>query len=559
MKEPHTSRDSDDRRGLSDLSTALRDRVAELEARVLELDAERARLQRCSDEDRTEKEWFAAVLNSISEEVYFTDIERRYTYANPAALREFGHASVAGVPLESIVAKLEVLRSDGTRRPLEEAPPLRALAGEIVRDEEQIVRVPRTGELRHREVSSAPVRNAHGKIIGSVSVVRDVTEQRRMNAELKAADRRKDEFIAMLAHELRNPLVPIRAGVELLKSSKSRSEIIDVIRPMMERQVANMVRLIDDLLDVSRITAGKIELKPQWVTIASLVGNAIEANRMAMTEGALDLTLNLAEPNQALFVDPTRFTQVISNLLQNATKFTPLGGHLAISAAVMNASDTGAPQLVLTVSDSGIGISPEMLPRVFDLFVQSHEHRDHDKSGLGIGLTLSRRLVEMHGGTIEAHSPGLDRGSTFTIRVPVPSSERAEVASQEPSPPSLAGIRILVVDDNHDAADAMALQLEAAGGVVQASYDGASSLAALEAFRPAVVLLDIGMPGMDGYETCRRMRARLGGAVGIVALSGWGQKNDKRLAADAGFDAHLTKPAGPRSLEETIRTLARGA
>jgi PAS domain S-box-containing protein len=514
-------------------------------------------VQRQFDANRAEKEWLTAVLNSMNEEVYFTDTQQRYTYANPAALREFGHENVEGVSVGAIVSGLEVFRPDGTPRPIEEAPPLRALAGEIVRDEGQIVRVPRTGELRHRQVSSAPVRDASGEIIGSVSVVRDVTEQMRDAQLLRDADRRKDEFIAVLAHELRNPLVPIRTGVELLRSSRSRPELIDTIWPMMERQVGHMVRLIDDLLDVSRITSGKIELQRQRVTLGSVVGIAIEANRDAINTRGLELVVNLSDPHSVIDVDPTRFAQVISNLLQNAAKFTQTGGRITLTAGLEALSVAHLPELVVKVLDTGIGISAEMLPRVFDLFAQS-DVRGHgaSHSGLGIGLALARRLIELHGGEIRAHSDGAGHGSEFTLRVPAPGVDNAGDDACAQAARTLDGIRVMVIDDNRDAADMMGMLVSGMGGEAHVVYDGPSALDSFRGFHASVVLLDLGMPGMDGYETCRRLRRQFGSGIGIVALTGWGQESDRQLTHQAGFDAHLTKPAEPAKLEEVIRSLA---
>ena len=691
--------------------------------------------QRASDADRAEKEWLSAVLNSMNEEVYFTNKEKRYTYANPAALREFGHTSVENVDVESIVRKLEVLRPDGTPRPLTEAPPLRALEGEVIRGEEQLVRVPRTGELRHRQVSSAPVRSSEGEIIGSVSVVRDITDQRRIDAELRVrstnsaalvklgdrfrslsdpaeiafaatqiigetlggnrcgygtidpaaetifiardwyvtgiksiagllhfrdygsyiedlkrgetvvcenvatdprtadsagqleainaysfvnmpitengvlvaelflsdgaprrwtqddltfirdvaertrtaveraraeqalrtgaqqlrdADRRKDEFIAMLAHELRNPLVPIRHGVELLKNVREQPQLLDSIRPMMERQIGHMVRMIDDLLDVSRITSGKIELQRRAVTLASVVGSAIDANRAAIDANNLDLTVNLSEPHWTLDVDPTRLAQVISNLLQNAAKFTPRGGRISVAVTVEQAAGLH-PEVMLKVADSGIGISAAMLPRVFDLFAQAPQHGHSAQSGLGIGLALARRLVEMHGGTIEARSEGVGSGTEFTVRLPAPRGVVLKAAESGSEQQTLENIRVLVIDDNRDSADATAMFVGGKGAVTRVVYDAESGLCALSDFRPDVVLLDIGMPVLDGYEVCRRIRQLPGPSIGVVAISGWGQQQDKQRATQAGFNAHLTKPADPVELEKVIRSLARAA
>jgi PAS domain S-box-containing protein len=519
--------------------------------------------QRVFAHDRAEKEWLSAVLDSMNEEVYFTDTEKKYTYVNPAAMREFGHENVAGIPVQDLIAQLEILRIDGTPRPLDEAPPLRALKGEVIRGEEQLVRSPRTGELRTRQVSSAPVRGPDGKIRGAVSVVRDVTEQRRVDAELriraeqlKDADKRKDEFIAMLAHELRNPLVPIRTAVELLKRAREEPALIASIRPMMERQVTHMVRLIDDLLDVSRITSGKIDLKPEAVPLSTMVGGAVDANREAINAAGLSISVKLDNPHLVLNVDPTRFLQILSNLIQNATKFTPEGGRISIEASLEAGSSSDA-MLCIRIADTGIGIADAMLTKIFELFAQAETAGHGRPSGLGIGLALARRLAEMHGGTLAARSDGPGRGSEFLLRVPTPEQMRKVESPLVSIDRTLEAVRVLVIDDNRDGADIVGILIEEQGGVIHVAYDGNSGVLAAQDFKPDVVLLDIGLPDMDGYEVCRRLRAQFGSAVGIVALTGWGQEQVKQRALDSGFDAHLTKPADPQQLSETILALKR--
>jgi PAS domain S-box-containing protein len=519
--------------------------------------------QRVFAHDRAEKEWLSAVLDSMNEEVYFTDTEKKYTYVNPAAMREFGHENVAGIPVQDLIAQLEILSIDGTPRPLDEAPPLRALKGEVIRGEEQLVRSPRTGELRTRQVSSAPVRGPDGKIRGAVSVVRDVTEQRRVDAELriraeqlKDADKRKDEFIAMLAHELRNPLVPIRTAVELLKRAREEPALIASIRPMMERQVTHMVRLIDDLLDVSRITSGKIDLKPEAVPLSTMVGGAVDANREAINAAGLSISVKLDNPHLVLNVDPTRFLQILSNLIQNATKFTPEGGRISIEASLEAGSSSDA-MLCIRIADTGIGIADAMLTKIFELFAQAETAGHGRPSGLGIGLALARRLAEMHGGTLAARSDGPGRGSEFLLRVPTPEQMRKVESPLVSIDRTLEAVRVLVIDDNRDGADIVGILIEEQGGVIHVAYDGNSGVLAAQDFKPDVVLLDIGLPDMDGYEVCRRLRAQFGSAVGIVALTGWGQEQVKQRALDSGFDAHLTKPADPQQLSETILALKR--
>jgi signal transduction histidine kinase len=394
--------------------------------------------------------------------------------------------------------------------------------------------------------------------------VRDERETQRLmdagQAEkegLRDAGHRKDEFIAMLAHELRNPLVPIRTGIELLKKARDRIDIVDTVRPMMERQIGHMVRLIDDLLDVSRITSGKLVLQRRPVTLSSIIGNAIETHREAIGTKNLKFSVNLPEPRWILNVDPTRLAQAISNLLENAVKFTPAGGKVTLDAVIGSGEGGSVSELVLKVVDSGEGVSADILPQIFDPFGPWSATSHAGRSGLGLGLT--RRLVEMHGGTIEARSSGLDQGSEFTIRLPAPRDLQPYHASGAGTDPGLEGLRVLVIDDNADAADVIGLLVEDMGGTVRVVKDGVSGLAALADFRPEVVLLDIGMPGMDGYETCRRMRATPGPRIGIVAITGWGQEHDKRLAVEAGFDAHITKPADPSKIRDVIRAVHQRA
>lgn len=383
---------------------------------------------------------------------------------------------------------------------------------------------------------------------------RKLTEEalREREERLKDTDRRKDEFLAVLAHELRNPLAPIRTGLEFIRLAGNAPGAIERARSMMERQVGHMVRLIDDLLDVSRITSGKIRMQRQLTPLVILVSTAIEAHRAALQAGRIELEVELPPLPVSLDVDPTRFVQVVSNVLHNAVKFTEPAGRIRITAALQPAAAGEAQELVLRVTDTGSGISSEMLPRVFDLFVQDDTAGQRAHTGLGIGLALARRLMEMHGGAIEAHSDGPGRGSTFTMRLPLERSSAPAVAASPPQGASAVQCRVGVIDDNRDAADMMAMLVQALGGEAWVAYDGESGIAKVRMFRPDVVLLDIGMPGIDGYETCRRLREELGSELTIVALTGWGQEQDKQEAAEAGFNAHLTKPASPAALEQLL-------
>ena len=401
--------------------------------------------------------------------------------------------------------------------------------------------------------SYSPVRDESGKVAGMFCACTETTNRKhaedalRANEEqLKEADRRKDEFIAMLAHELRNPLAPIRTGLELIRVSGNTPEAVERVRSMMERQVAHMVRLIDDLLDVSRITSGKIHLQREPTPLSSLLTHAIDANRAAITAKQIQLKVDVPETLCVLDVDPTRFVQVINNLLHNATKFTDSGGSIHVSARAGNQDGTASsPELALSVIDSGIGIPADFLPRVFDLFTQGA--RGSSQPGLGIGLALARRLVEMHGGRIEARSDGFGSGSEFIIRVPL-STRAPKYQAAETMDGQEVDCRVIVIDDNRDAASVMAMLVDELGGECETAHDGESGLMAMQTYRPDLALVDIGMPGLDGYETCRRIRRQFGDDLLVVALTGFGQEQDKEQAASAGFNGHLTKPADPAAL-----------
>lgn len=376
---------------------------------------------------------------------------------------------------------------------------------------------------------------------------RKATEQALLEREerLHEHDRRKDEFIAVLAHELRNPLAPIRTALELIRVSNETSSVLEQVRPTMERQVTHMVRLIDDLLDISRITMGKIRLQRERSLLSTLIGTAIEANREALSSGLLELSLDLPEEEVVLDVDPARVVQVLSNLLNNAAKFTDAYGQISIIVR------TNGTRLDPTVTDSGAGIDEEALPRVFDLFAQGN-HPSKSSRGLGVGLALARRLVEMHGGTIDAFSAGPGKGSAFSVHLAAVVGEVEALAQKDESFKMSSNQRVLVIDDNEDSADMMALYMSSMGAESKVAHDGENGLKELESFHPDVVLLDIGLPGIDGFETCRRIRQTMGNDVVVVAMTGWGQEEDKRKAKDAGFDAHLTKPVDPAKLKRVL-------
>ncbi|MBA3481384.1 MAG: response regulator, partial [Pirellulales bacterium] len=378
--------------------------------------------------------------------------------------------------------------------------------------------------------------------IASVAV-----ENARLYEELRNADRRKDEFLATLAHELRNPLAPIRTGLELMRMSGDDLVLIEEVRTTMEGQVQQLVRLVDDLLDVSRITSGKVTLRKERMELASVVQSAVEATRTIIEESRHKLTVTLPPQPVSLEADPTRLAQILSNLLTNAARYTPDGGHIWLTA------ERQGSDVVVTVKDTGIGIPADMLGRIFEMFAQVDRSLERSQGGLGIGLTLVKRLVEMHGGSVQARSHGPEQGSEFTVRLPIV-TELVQAQPARDESLSVSGkLRVLAVDDNKDAAKVLGMMLKALGNEVRTANDGLEALDVAAEFRPDIVLMDIGMPRLNGYDTARRMREQLWGKrMVLVALTGWGQEEDRQRTKDAGFDHHFVKPIEPAALRTLL-------
>jgi PAS domain S-box-containing protein len=373
-------------------------------------------------------------------------------------------------------------------------------------------------------------------------------------AELATEAQHKNDFLAMLAHELRNPLAPIRNALHLLKLPGADPATTRQARGMMERQLQHLVRLVDDLLDVSRLMRDRIELRLESVELASIIARAIETAQPAIDAHGHELVVSLPNEPVTLEGDVVRLAQVFSNLLNNAAKFTPTVGRIWLSA------ETNDGQVNVRVRDSGAGIAPELLPRIFDLFVQADRSLARSQGGLGVGLTVVKRLVEMHGGSVVARSAGAGQGSEFSVRLPVVAKARMPAArpSRFTNLATLAH-RVLVVDDNVDAAESAAMLLRLWGHAVQTAHDGPFALQAARAFRPEIVLLDIGLPGLNGYEVAKQLRAQpWGRGMYLVAMTGFGQDDDKRRSLAAGFDVHLTKPLDPVKLEQLIASQGEG-
>jgi PAS domain S-box-containing protein len=426
-----------------------------------------------------------------------------------------------------------------------------------------------------RAVQSTPLLSRAGDLLGMISTcwrtphqpdeadlrqldvlarqAADIIERRRAEQALRDADRKKDEFVATLAHELRNPLAPIRNAVQLLIAKGPSEPELDWARAVIDRQAQIMGRLLDDLLDVSRMSRNDLDLRKSRVDLAAVVESALETSRPVVEAGRHQLTVALPREPIRLTADAVRLAQVFANLLNNAAKYTPEGGHIRLSA------ERQGNDVTVSVQDSGIGIAADMLPSVFEIFSQAKSAQTQSQGGLGIGLSLVKWLVELHGGSIEARSSGPGQGSEFIVRLPVAAD--SSVAETEPpkddcSPPPVHKRRILIVDDNRDSADSMAMLLQALGHEVGTAYDGMQAIEAATALRPDVALLDIGMPHLDGYEAGRRIRQHPSCRnVLLIAMTGWGQDEDRRRTDEAGFDHHVVKPVDPGELMKLLAAL----
>lgn len=491
-----------------------------------------------------------ALLQSVTDNaevgLVIIGTEHKYIYANKSFAR------VLGLPAKNIVGSkvadvLPTVYESEIRLRLDQA-----LAGETVQYELTLPPLAGKEESRHFAITYTPLREEDAVESVVVSVI-DVSNRKRVEDVLRDADRRKDEFLAILAHELRNPLAPIRNALSLLHAAGEDREVFHTATDMIRRQLTQLVRLIDDLLDVSRISRGKLELRKERVELNSILDQAVEIARPATEMAHLQLTKALPVESVFLQADPVRLTQVISNLLNNACKFTGEGGRIEVSAERRGAD------VVVSVKDTGIGIPPDKLESIFEMFSQVDRPVGRHEGGLGIGLTLVRRLVEMHEGTIEARSEGLGKGSEFVVRLPI-AVEAKSVKPPVEAPAAVDGVpgkrKMLVVDDNHDSAKSLAMLLRLAGNDVQMAFDGEEAVECAARIRPEVILLDIGLPKLNGYDACRRIREQPWGKdLVIIALTGWGQAEDRRKSSEAGFDRHLVKPVEHGTLTVMLKEL----
>ena len=470
------------------------------------------------------------------------------------------YVSIPVVP-EILRSKVSVLIELYTkRRELQELNRNLARANERLAEANTTLQAEKTREL---ETLNRVLQRANQELeAANRSLQTEVTERARIELALKEADRHKDEFLAMLAHELRNPLAPIHNAVRLMHRQELADPQLVWSRDVIGRQLAHLTRLVDDLLDVSRITRGKINLNKEVLELGELIVRTVETVQPLIDERGHTLTVSELPDSLLVLGDPTRLSQALGNVLSNAAKYTERGGHIGLSARQLG------PELEIRVRDDGIGIPSELMPRIFNLFTQLDRTSGPSQSGLGIGLALVQRLIEMHGGSVAGHSEGPGRGSEFVIRLPTYIQEKLEPAltSQQPSALEQSMInvegaartqrRILVADDNNDALESLATLLQLSGHEVYTAANGAVALESAEQNRPEVALLDIGMPKLDGYEVARRIRAQpWGQRITLVALTGWGQDSDRRRSQEAGFDSHLVKPLDLDKLTDLLAAL----
>jgi PAS domain S-box-containing protein len=486
---------------------------------------------------RDMRQFLAAIVESSDDAIIGKSLDGIITSWNRGAERLYGYtaAEIVGKPLAALV-------------PPDHPDEIEAILQRVRRGEHiehfETQRVRKDGSLVEVSLTISPIRDEDGTIIGASKIARDITSR-------KEEERRRSEFLAVLAHELRNPLAPLRNGLEILRSADSRPDVVEHTRVMMERQLRHLVRLVDDLLDVSRISRGKLQLRKERLTLASIVEHALEVCGPSVGEHGHHLHASVPDEPLYLDADRTRMAQILCNLLSNAVKYSEPGSPIHLSV------EREGRQAVFRVRDAGVGIPSEMQPHIFEMFTQVDRTLERSQGGLGVGLSIVKRLVEMHGGDVAVKSAGYGTGSEFVIRLPLVEARAKDpvgIAARRPlSPPPR---RVLVVDDHADAAESLSMMLRLMGSEVRTSSDGEAGVQVAAAFRPEVILMDIGMPRLNGYEACRRMRQEpWGHDITIIALTGWGQEEDKRQSREAGFDGHLVKPVEPADLDVLLSSL----
>ena len=500
---------------------------------------------------------FCHLLEALPAGAYTCDPDGLITYFNAHALELWGRAPRLNDPADRFCGSFKLFATDGTAIPHDDCWMARALRTEREFNGHEIVIERPDGERRTVLAHANPIRDAAGNVLGAVNVLVDITDRRHADDAARTADRSKTEFLAILAHELRNPLAPIRNAVQILNREGALAAESQWALSAIERQVRQMARLIDDLVDVARITSNRLELRKEHIDLAAVLRAAIETSGTLLKAGGQEFTVVLRDAPINLDADPVRLAQAVSNLLNNAAKYTERGGHISLIA------ERDGEDAVVTVRDTGVGIPAAVLPHVFEMFTQGEQTRTRTLGGLGIGLTLVKRLVELHGGAVNADSAGQNMGSTFVIRLPAVVDGTPGVLG-EPNgsggASSLPPLRMLIVDDNRDAADSLAMLLRTAGNDIRTAYDGIEALQVASEFRPEVVLLDIGLPKLDGHEVAQRLRHEAWGRrVCLIAVTGWSDEADRARSRAAGFDHHLVKPLDTAHLAQLLGSVDRSA
>jgi PAS domain S-box-containing protein len=515
--------------------------------------AAKIRAKAQTDEAISQREQLQATIGCVADGVLVTDANGRVTLMNPVAeaMTGWSQEEARDKPVRDVFAIFD----EHTQEVVENPVPRVLREGCALRETMRLFITTRSDRRLPIAFSAAPIRDRHGTTTGVVLILRDETERYRTDEALRTADRRKDEFLATLAHELRNPLAPICMGLELMKHAANDPSAAEEVRDMMERQTNHMVRLIDDLLDVSRITRGKLELRRCPVELSEIVQNAVDATGPAFDEARHRLIVSVPERPVLMYADPNRLTQILSNLLSNAAKYTPPGGRIELAACQREG------EVILTVSDNGLGIPADLQGSVFEMFTQIRGDMENGHKGLGIGLTLVKRLVELHGGSVEVESEGRNQGSRFRVRLPsmVQSPSNGQPSKNaETSSHAATRQRVLVVDDNSDALKTLSMLVKLMGHDVCEAHDGVEAVELAEQYAPGVVLMDIGMPNLNGYDAAQQIRREPWGRdMLLIATTGWGQAEDRRRTKDAGFDHHLVKPIDHAKLSELLALAPR--
>ena len=543
--------------------------------------------RRVDDAVRWNEERYRTLFDLGPVAVYSCDASGVIQEFNRRAVELWGCEPAVGDTDKRFCGSFKLFRPDGSFMPHETCPMAEVVAGTLSEacDEEVVIERPDSSRITV-VVNIRPLKSDRGAIIGAINCFYDITARKETEEKLRDSDRRKTEFLAMLAHELRNPLAPILNSLAVMRSTRklesssspstatlgqwsgesrpAPTSPVDKAIDVLGRQVGQMVRLVDDLLDAGRISAGKLVLRKERVELSSVVHHAVEAARPLCESLDQELTVILPDVPVYLNADPTRLAQIVGNLLNNASKFSERGGRIWLTvertetsgaSALEQASGGLPPNVVIHVRDTGLGITADQQSRIFEMFTQVDTELQRSVTGLGIGLALVKTLTQMHGGTVDVSSAGIGQGSEFIVRLPI----LVETAALTPpavtrDPVAATGIRILIVDDNRDAADMLAMLLQLSGHEAHTAHDGMEAVEATTRLQPDLVLLDIGLPRLNGYEAARRIREqhKQGARPVLVALSGWGQDEDRRRSEEAGFDAHLVKPVDEIALRKLL-------